>query len=92
MDDIIADRFRITADNVEIFGKVQTFNKAVYIGSKLTDEDLNKLDAVTEMTNRVISLGPLGGLAIYALGDDYYQAKMNYQTSRMAIQTMNPSK
>ena len=30
MDDIIADRFRITADNVEIFGKVQTFNKAVY--------------------------------------------------------------
>ena len=59
---------------------------------KLTDEDLNKLDAVTEMTNRVISLGPLGGLAIYALGDDYYQAKMNYQTSRMAIQTMNPSK
>ena len=62
------------------------------IGSKLTDEDLNKLDAVTEMTNRVISLGPLGGLAIYALGDAYYQAKMNYQTSRMAIQTMNPSK
>ena len=65
---------------------------AAKIGSKLTDEDLNKLDAVTEMTNRVISLGPLGGLAIYALGDDYYQAKMNYQTSRMAIQTMNPSK
>ena len=65
---------------------------AAKIGGKLTDEDLNKLDAVTEMTNRVISLGPLGGLAIYALGDDYYQAKMNYQTSRMAIQTMNPSK
>ena len=30
MDDIITDRFRVTADNVEIFGKVQTFDKAVY--------------------------------------------------------------
>lgn len=65
---------------------------AAKLGVKLTDEESVKQDAVTEMTNRVVSLGPLGGLAIYALGDDYYNAQMNYQTSRMAIQTMNPSK
>lgn len=62
------------------------------INEKLTNEEGEKLDAVTEMTNRVISLGPLAGLAIYALGDDYYHTKMNYETSRKAIQIMNPSK
>lgn len=65
---------------------------AAKIGSKLVDEENMKQDAVTDMTNRVVSLGPLGGLAIYAMSDDYYHAKMNYQTCRMAIQTMNPSK
>lgn len=64
---------------------------AAKIGAQLVDEDLKKVDAVTEMPNRVVSLGPLGGLAIYALGTDYYQANMNYQISRTAIQTMNPS-
>lgn len=64
---------------------------AAKIGAQLVDEDLKKVDAVTEMPNRVVSLGPLGGLAIYALGTDYYQANMNYQMSRTAIQTMNPS-
>lgn len=62
------------------------------INEKLTNEEGEKLDAVTEMTNRVVSLGPLAGLAIYALGDDYYHTKMNYETSRKAIQIMNPSK
>lgn len=65
---------------------------AAKINEKLVDEEGEKLDAVTEMTNRVISLGPVGGLAIHALGDDYYHTKMNYETSRLAIQIMNPSK
>lgn len=65
---------------------------AAKINAKLIDEEKVTHDAVTEMTNRVVSLGPLGGLAIYALGEDYHSAQMNYLTSRMAIQTMNPSK
>lgn len=65
---------------------------AAKIGALFLDEENMKQDAVMEMTNRVVSLGPLGGLAIYALGDDYYQAKMNYQACRTAIQTMNPSR
>ena len=43
------------------------------------------------MTDRVASLGPLGGLAIYSVGDDYYQTKMHYAITRTAIQSMNPS-
>lgn len=65
---------------------------AAKLGVKLTDEEKVTHDAVTEMTNRVVSLGPLAGLAIYALGEDYYNAQRNYLISRMAIQTMNPSK
>lgn len=62
------------------------------INEKLTDEEGEKLDAVTEMTNRVTSLGHLGGIAIKALGDDYYHTSMYYQISRTAMQIMNPSK
>ena len=62
------------------------------IGAILTDENKNKLNAVTEMTNRIVSLGPLSGLAIYAIGKDYYSAETNYPVCQMAIQMMNPSK
>lgn len=65
---------------------------AAKIGNKLVDEENVKQDAVTNMVDRVVSLGPVGGLAIYSLGDDYYQPKMNYQTCRTAIQAMNPSR
>lgn len=57
----------------------------------MTDETNVKQDAVTIMTDRVASLGPLGGLAIYSVGDDYYQTKMHYAITRTAIQSMNPS-
>lgn len=65
---------------------------AAKMGTKIVDEENVKQDAVTDMIGRVVSLGPLGGLAIYALGDDYYQTSMNYQSCRTAIQKMNPSK
>lgn len=65
---------------------------AARIGEQITDEASVKQDAVTLMTDRVASLGPLGGLGIYAIGEDYYSPKMNYEITRMAIQLMNPSK
>ncbi len=61
------------------------------MGYQITDEDNLKQDAIAAMPDRVASLGPLGGLAIYAIGDDYYHEKMNYGTIRAAIQLMNPS-
>lgn len=65
---------------------------AAQIGNTMTDEAYVKQDAVELMTNRVMSLGPLAGLGIYAIGDDYYNAKMNYEITRTAIQQMNPAK
>ncbi len=41
---------------------------------------------------RVIAYGPLRGLGAYSIGNDYYNADMNYKMIRQAIQTLNPSK
>lgn len=65
---------------------------AARIGDQITDETSVKQDAVTLMTDRVASLGPLGGLGVYSIGKDYYNPEMNYEITRMAIQLMNPSK
>lgn len=65
---------------------------AARIGEQMTDETSVKQDAVTLMTDRVASLGPVGGLGIYAIGKDYYSPEMNYEITRKAIQLMNPSK
>lgn len=65
---------------------------AARMGDQMTDEASVKQDAVTLMTDRVASLGPLGGLGIYAVGEDYYSPKTNYEITRISIQLMNPSK
>lgn len=62
------------------------------IGDQIVDEKNEKQSAVPLMTDRVAAMGPLGGLAIHNIGNDYYNAKMNYETTRTAIQQMNPSK
>lgn len=65
---------------------------AAAAGSPLAVEDQTEMAAITEMTARVVSLGPLAGLGLYNIGDDYYDAKLNYPLMRNAIQTLNPSK
>lgn len=65
---------------------------AAEIGASLKDEDMVEYAAVDEMSRRVISLGPLCGLAAYNIDGDYYSSEMNYKTIRQAIQTLNPSK
>lgn len=64
---------------------------ATKMNGKLADENGKWYNAVLEMPNRVVGLGPLGGMAIYSIGEDYYQPEKNYNTCRTAIQTMNPS-
>ncbi len=62
------------------------------IGDQIVDEKNEKQNAVPLMTDRIPAMGNLGGLAIHNIGNDYYNAKMNYETTRTAIQQMNPSK
>lgn len=64
---------------------------ATKMNGKLADENGKWHNVVLEMPNRVVSLGPLAGMAIYSIGEDYYQPEKNYNTCRTAIQTMNPS-
>ncbi|WP_083589218.1 glycoside hydrolase family 18 [Bacteroides congonensis] len=64
---------------------------ATKMNGKLADEDGKWHNAVLEIPNRVVGLGPLGGMAIYSIGEDYYQPERNYHTCRTAIQMMNPS-
>ncbi len=65
---------------------------AARVGGQIDNEASVKQDAVTLMTDRVASFGPLGGLGIYDVGKDYYSPVMNYEITRKAIQLMNPSK
>lgn len=58
----------------------------------LRDEDRKEHAAIEEMARRVVSFGPLAGLATYTIEKDYYHADRNYSTIRKAIQTLNPSK
>ena len=65
---------------------------SVQMGGQVIDETGVKQEAVTLMTDRVVALGPLAGLGIYAIGNDYYSPIRNYEITRTAIQLMNPSK
>jgi hypothetical protein len=65
---------------------------SVQMGGQVIDETGVKQEAVTLMTDRVVALGPLAGLGIYAIGNDYYSPIRNYEITRMVIQLMNPSK
>ena len=62
------------------------------IGDQIIDEKNEKQNAVYLMTDRMPAMGPLGGIAIYSIGNDYYNPKMNYENTRTVIQQMNPSK
>lgn len=62
------------------------------VGAIIEDESKSKVDALSEMTERVVTYGNLGGLAVYDIEKDYYHYDGNYVALRGAIQTLNPSK
>lgn len=49
---------------------------------KLTDENLVQQPAIAEAAKSVITMGPLAGLGIYNIGDDYYDAYLNYKQTK----------
>ena len=62
---------------------------AAAAGAPLYDENVEEHAAITEMAERVVSLGPLAGLGTYDIYNDYYDLDMNYKLVRNAIQTLN---
>lgn len=62
------------------------------IGGEMADGNNVKKSQVPLIMDYVASLGPLGGLAIRGIGDDYYNSAMNYAVTRSVIRSMNPSR
>ena len=52
-------------------------------------EEARQLDKITAMT---VSQGPVAGIALYGIADDYYHSDSNYVEVRETIQKLNPSK
>lgn len=65
---------------------------AADVSSPILDEQKEEQNAVTELTARVVSLGPLCGLAVHNIGKNYYSAERNYPLLCESIQTLNPSR
>lgn len=65
---------------------------AADVAAPIMNEDKVEQNAVTELTARVVSLGPLCGLAVHNVKKNYYSAERNYPLVCEAIQTLNPSK
>ena len=47
--------------------------------------------AIAEAAKSVITMGPLAGLGIYNIGDDYYDAYINYKQTKHAVGLLNPA-
>lgn len=65
---------------------------AADVAAPIMDEEKVEQNAVTELTARVVSLGPLCGIAVHNTKKNYYSAERNYPLLCEAIQTLNPSK
>lgn len=62
------------------------------VSAPIMNEDKVEQNAVTELSARVVSLGPLCGIAVHNVKKNYYSAERNYPLVCAAIQTLNPSK
>ena len=57
----------------------------------IADESLTYQSAIAEVARCVMAYGPMGGLAIYDISDDYYSASINYPLTKAAINLLNPA-
>lgn len=56
----------------------------------LIDRSNKVTDVLPELASAVLS-GPLAGMGVLGIGEDYYDAKMNYRRTKEAIDMLNPS-
>ncbi len=62
------------------------------VDGEFIDENNVASNAVTALTARVPESGPLAGLCVYNVNQDYLGGEVIYSLTRRAIQTLNPSK
>lgn len=57
----------------------------------ILDETLEEQTALLEVARCVMAYGPLAGLGVYDISDDYYSASENYPLAKSAINLLNPA-
>jgi sugar phosphate isomerase/epimerase len=57
----------------------------------ITAVDNTKSSALVEISRMVITAEPLGGMRVYNVGEDYYDASINYRRTKQVIQLLNPA-
>lgn len=60
------------------------------LGGVFYDIDQKEQDVLEAISDHVVSEGPLAGLALYGIGNDYYSYDGNWMTVRSAISRLNP--
>lgn len=64
---------------------------AVLPGRTLTDYGGVTRNSIAGAAHSVLQMGPLGGVAIYQISADYYDADIIYKQTRGGIQLLNPA-
>jgi hypothetical protein len=61
------------------------------VSASITVDDNSKASALHEIARMVVTEGPLGGMAVYNVGEDYYDASINYRRTKQIIELLNPA-
>lgn len=64
---------------------------AVVPGTTLTDYNGVTRNSITGAASSALTMGPLGGIAIFNISADYYDADIIYKQTRGGIQFLNPA-
>ena len=64
---------------------------AVVPGATLTDYNGVTRNSITGAASSALTMGPLGGIAIFNVSADYYDADIIYKQTRGGIQFLNPA-
>ena len=64
---------------------------AVVPGATLTDYNGVTRNSITGAASSALTMGPLGGIAIFNISADYYDADIIYKQTRGGIQFLNPA-
>lgn len=64
---------------------------ATTFSATMLDESLKEQTAIPAVARCVMTCGPLAGMGLYGVNDDYYSPTVNYPQTKAAIHLLNPA-
>lgn len=64
---------------------------ATSFSTNILDESLKEQRAIPAVARCIMTCGPLAGLALFGVNDDYYSPTVNYSQTKAAIHLLNPA-